>query len=340
MNRKVLAIVFTPLQYVNAKKFLRNNQCSDDSLILILASDKENVDPILEIVGGNCKLPFQKLTFLSFNITMILKAIYIKWFILRGDYDQVVIGSYNNIIAYFAGCFFYKKNKDVFLVDDGFATIAVFHNRNVEKKLNFNLNRGRIIKIVAFILNVKPSVLLPKLTFYSHFKLNTGSKKKIDSVVQARLKVNAQVKRRYDKSLCYFMGGPYVEKEMISLSDFKHIMKQIKERYAQNGITVKYCLHRFENEKPIGLEQIRFNKNIETVFEKELQHLPKHLCAFYSTALFNLAYIYPSINCIYYNITGKLKSGYPKKNIKLIYTYLSNDELLKDFNKSSKVSSK
>ncbi len=334
MNKKVLIVVFTPLQYLNARLFIKNNACHPDSVIMILASDKENITGIETILKGKYMFPFRYFKNMPFKLTVILKAFYFKMFTALRTFDAVVLGNLDNYFAFYLGHRYSKKQKKVYLIDDGFATVVIFRRRNEEKDFTIKSRSGAFHKSVMSVLGVKNTTVIPKLHIYTLFAIN--DKNAIDTVsniLQGENYINEALGRPV-KPVCFFIGGPTIEEGLMPLNDFTAIIERIKEIYARQGVKLVYILHRFEEKKPLSIDQLRFEKPLEVVFQKELAYLPSEVSSFYSTALFNLSRLYPQLNYSYYDIGERIEVPKRKKTIKTIYEYLSKDHVIKKLDNS------
>ncbi|PWH86410.1 hypothetical protein [Brumimicrobium oceani] len=321
MSERVLAIVFTPLQYINARSYIINNNCEANSKVLIFASDSKNVKSILEIVEENSIIPFKRIAYLPIRINWILKALYLRLIFNSENYDSILIGNFNNIFAYYLGYKFSEKRKKITLVDDGFATINVYKKRNIDGNYGFGFRKSILDKIIYKILRLKKTNEIPRMNFYTHFSLPNNL---IDHVLPAQK--NSFYNDELiipEKNICFFIGAPVVELDFISFDKFKSFINEIKTFYSKKGIEIIYVLHRLENEKEIDLKQQRFRKPIEIVFGNEINFLPSHVISFFSTALFTLYQIYPSINICYYDISKNIGNKTKKENVLMIYEYLS-----------------
>lgn len=127
-----LIIVFTPLQFLNALEYTRqeNRFCK----ITVLTGDKSNKEQIKKVdYNKQAKFPLSAFNAFPNKLFCLIGLLYLKHLLFK-NYKCVVIGNYNNVIGYSAAHGFYKKGSKVVLLDDGLATIKLFLNRNATKQ--------------------------------------------------------------------------------------------------------------------------------------------------------------------------------------------------------------
>jgi hypothetical protein len=321
MQKESLVIIYTPLQYLNALAY--KNQLGKKCKFLVLTSRKINIQQIRKIdKENNCNYPLKKICFFNEELLWISKSLY-TLFLRTSKYKEIIIGNYDNIISYFLALKFQGKNKEIILLDDGLATLNVYRERNELKILKSScLFGGKINLLINNILFKKN--YLNSITFYTSFDLQSIAAPRFDKVIKQVYEVIDNQNKIINE--IWFIGSPLLENNTISEEKFEECMNKVKSYANENELSFKYILHRFEKPK-VGLNCIQFDSPIEIVI-KDSNLFPKEVISFYSTALINIANIFPQIKCTYinlYKINGNLHA------LKYVYEAFEKHNNLKEF---------
>lgn len=321
-----LIIVFTPLQFYYAIKYIENSQ--PKCKVIVLSTSKINIDQIKAIDKDNIAVyPFMNFLFLSDELAWFLKLLYTRFILNTKNYQKVIIGNYNNIAGYLLTLRFDKKNKEVILLDDGLATIEIYKNRAIKQIFsNHNLFGGRFQKYYRKLFQIDGNKGVKSITFFTFFDLLKIAPSNFDQVVYVPDSRKSSNYKINGKSV-WFIGSPLVELNFIDKDVFNDLMKKLSFKFKNNNIEMSYIYHRFEKEKDFNFEDLKFNKPLEVVFFEQ-NVLPKTVISFYSTALVNLASIYDDLDFYFIDLS---KFAPINSNIEEVYKFLRMHNRLKEF---------
>lgn len=317
-----LVLVFTPLQYLNAVAF--KDQFNKKSKFIVLTTNRRNIDQIkLLDKDHHCQYPLEDLLFLPEEILWAVKLIYVTFFVSANNFSEVLIGNYNNVVAFVLALKFQRENKDLIFVDDGLATVNIYNDRNAKGVLRSpRLFGGQMIYIYRYFLRNK---FLQKISFYTSLDLESLTHLTCDSIIQQE--IMSGTKSRALSNEIWFVGSPLIEGGVLELKEFQHDVNIVRRYAKNNNLELKYILHRFESVED-DLNCQRFDLPIEIILNNA-DTIPKEIISYYSSALINIASLHPRIRCMYIN----LHKADPVKHNRLetVYKIFENHNNLLEF---------
>lgn len=321
MQAKTLIVIFTPLQFLNAISYIK--QTKQASKMVVLTGNLTNIKQIQQIDKDKiCYYPLRNLLWLHNEILWFVKFTYISFLSKLNNYKCVVIGNFNNVVAYHLACLFQRKSKEIILIDDGLATINIYLERNQYFRLNNHyLFGGKFI--MAFHKLFYQRLQIERVAFFTSFKLEKLQPIKFDYIIKQCV-LNNTVVERIDE--IWFIGSPLTENMIIEERTFFDYMENVKTYAQKQSCRLVYILHRFEKIKP-EINCIQFDKPIE-VHLASLNSFPKEIITFYSSAIVNIASQYPDLKCSYINL---YKDNNKLDRLKNVYEFLNNNENLSEF---------
>jgi len=321
-----LIIVFTPFQLMCAKNYCL--EFNETARIIVLSSSKKIINQIeLQNKQTHLEYPLRKILFIENNIMWLIKMLYVQIINIK-NYNKIIIGSYNNLPAYYLALRFMKLKKEIILLDDGFATLSIYSDRNQKNILKkTKMYGGKLTRLIMFLYPTLKKKSISKLTFYTIYKLEKIIKPVYDNVYEFSLKkIENTVK--IDDKLVWFIGQPLVNLKILNEIIHKEIVSNILDLCKKKNKKLIYILHR--NEKPyedLDIEYLKFNVSLESIVVNDSLTLPKPIVSFYSSALLNLKLMNNNINS-YYIENETLKGNY---KILELYNYFKKSSILELF---------
>lgn len=174
---------------------------------------------------------------------------------------------------------------------------------NLHKYINFKQKNFKEI-LLFHLLNVYSRFNLypiPKVTFYSIFKLDLPIQDKLINIDYSNLK-NGRI-YEVDPNLIFFLGAPQVERGNISLETYELLLQKVTDKNSDKKLI--YYSHRYEKEDKLnylkqkyGFEIILNEQPIEFYF-LAMDTLPAIIYSTYSSAISNLFSLFGSTLCFH-----------------------------------------
>ncbi len=298
-----LFIVTSPLQAICAIEAIYHFKIKDYQMILQLAEDIRNNQLFSLLKEYNINFSIVNIGFWKSSLLSLLPR--------RNGYERVFIGNYRAIAHYMYAFLFCKDGASIVLLDDGDDNIFLLKGYNDSnyahwkerckllyyRKIVPSLRRIKVGKylftIYADITNPKFNCVINKFSFFSKNKSHDFVNKGVFFIGT-----------NYD----IFCRSDNYPEEMVK-NGLEKCFKQLKQDYV--GEKVFYIPHgRDKTLFPRELcdlyeiEYVRPDKTVELMF-LDLGIIPKVVCGFTSTALYNIKLLFPSTQI--YNYTFDVK---------------------------------
>ncbi len=227
------------------------------------------------------------------KISLFLKGVFffIKYFFFNGD---VYIGDHrSNWMRFFN---YLPLRANIYYLDDGFATIVNYEK--ISRKNNF----FRKNLITRFNLKTLPH----KNVYVKKYSIHPVSNAKYNNNVA-------------------IIGCALSANNILKRIDYINILKKVIKCHSNNGVVYFYP-HRYEDIEVVN-EINRFctvhiaKVSIEDYFKEE-NEVPKVIISFASTALFNLAQLFPFSNVISVDVTSLMSDPKDQKRFGEVYNFL------------------
>lgn len=277
--KKNMILCESPLQYNNALSYIAHIEEDCDLIIIIRKNgdidndsqldSSKNIEQTKNVnVYSRTVRKNNKLALFFFSVSILLRFV-----ILNRRYNNIVVGDvrskWMNVVLWLT------SPRNVIFVDDGLATVA-----NIELMENFK-NKGTTSLYTIFdIRSDKINVIKKSL---KNTEAGDGTK------------------------IAFFIGGPYVEKNIITTDAYLSILKLFINKFSSE-YELYYALHRSENELSTSeLYNMGFNNIIKSQMpiEEKISTLDLGSCVIaglYSTALFILSKSLPGSYVISYRL--------------------------------------
>ena len=332
MRKTSFLIVDSPFQLLCGVEYILVNNIKPVKLIIV-NNRVENELQINQI--NNIYLSYKEL-FISKDIYNIDKTGLFSFYSFLSSYNKVArsINSYsveNIIIGDYANCYFRHlanvlNSKRVVVLDDGFRTI-----KTVTSIVRNSLEPKEYVKKVLSLFSYEPEYNsdVTLFTIFSDYVDFKNKEENSFSNIKDDLRNVPLVKE------LHFIGSPLVEDGIVDKDTYFRYLGNICDKYALDGITIKYIPHRREDSKKILSLTEKHNLHVNNIdqtielYELNNDSLPEYVLSFFSTALFNLKKILPSkVNIRYIKLSSK-EILERKSHIENIYDILKK-ELLKE----------
>lgn len=292
-----LIVIFTPLQFLNSLAY--RNQFDRNCKFLVLTTDRRNISQIDSLDKERiCKYPLRKFLFLHQELLWVIKIVYTLLFVYTKNYSSIIIGNYYNIAGFCLAYKFQEAKKDVTFVDDGAATVNIYVERNEKNLLRPSKLFGGLITYLLRYSRFLCNKYLNNITFYTCFELKNICQPKYDTIIKQNFMLNSK-RKEYCNEL-WFIGSPLIENRLMDKKTFDETINKVVNYAKSKNMKFKYILHRFENKKN-DLNCIKFESPIE-VFLDSVDKFPNEVVSFYSSAIINIASMYPYIKTYYINL--------------------------------------
>jgi len=275
-----LVLCESPLQLSNCIKVLSNNNQVQKSFFIIRLNGMQKNDLLIKKIISDHKL---KHYVVEINIASTLTSklhirflhLYVLFLLSKSNVINIFIGDARNKWMINSNTLFFYKNKNVFFIDDGMATL----------------------NSISYIERLQ-SKLVKKITVFTSFDIQSNI---VDIMKVDKKKKEVQI----DEESIIFIGSPLIEKNITNKSKYIDVLIKIAEKNKHFSNRV-YVLHRAENaltEKElllIGFNQvISLEMDVVTAFDTGLLSA-KQIVGFYSTALCQIDDLFININVIAY----------------------------------------
>ena len=304
MSQRVLVIVESPLQLINANEYIRKYDLTLDSDYYFISSRGVNnlnqlkkTFEILKLEGNITEISVVDIdnSFLT-RILFYMKVIKAAKKKNTIDYKTVLVGHMRSIYqAIFANTF--KNGKCIYL-DDGNSSISEQKTLREYKINSFSPWYKRIFPMI-FGLSANLKFNNNYLHFFTMYK---------DVIIEDHKHLKFYynefnyLKKEYDKKqtnteIIYFIGTPFYW-QVASYNNFKNDMLKISKIYKNKKVI--YFPHRYESQKQLDIIKSlhwkisTVNLPIELSLIKE-ENLPLEFGMFYSSASYSLSKLIPNL---------------------------------------------
>lgn len=250
--------------------------------------------------------------------------------------DKLIIGDLRGYNISSMATMNFKIKDKIVLVDDGSATLTLKKNYIDKGELylhNHERSGAKVkFKLLLFRLLNLNYKFIPSITLFTFFR----DKEFTDdpSVIYHSfdcLKKTEINEFNTQSNIVYFIGGPYVETDLMRGSDYLSILLKVKNKLSfVEDVKWIYVAHRRENDDNLkhiksetGMNVVRFNKPIELSFISAKEK-PVNVVSLYSTALYSLKILFSPENIIAIKPNMVI---FPKENhneISMVYKYYAN----------------
>lgn len=292
---KDLYVVKTPFQLLSATEANHKFKNANNELILLLEGENKNQDQMYNLLN---KEIWNDVKIIKYNglISLLQISFFIRK-IKKQKYRNIFIGEYRSINTMLFA--FNLNHEQTFLLDDGSVTIQI-QQEYINKRYpwleikNYKTIVFFLIIKYLFGLKIKSNKII---NLYTCFKLKAHSRQKIimNDFAYTKKLVNLKCKRKINKT--YFLGNRLSELNVLSEEYHIWLLKKIKCYYKD----FIYIPHRKESKRLLKLFKDNIDIQIEEIdnmIEFELIDkgiIPYCVAGFYSTALYTIHCIYPSV---------------------------------------------
>lgn len=324
---RILVIASTPLQYLNAKEYVHQYAEGQSVDIRVISADKLNLQQLDKINPNTHEMIFRSFVRVPLKPRWVLMCLYIRALIKPEPYEKLIIGNLNNPIHYYLACRFYEAGKEVVLTDDGLATVNVWNARNQSGYYGFQGTNKFYKSLLYRFLGCPPERLLPRLTFFSVYKLDTAPGQ------QDRVLTQQQQKslKPTNYAMAMFLGSPQVENGKMSNEVYVNLINSVAEAFQAKGVALTYVPHRLETSKALDCKQMSFSKPVELALVEDFDTIPLYYVSFYSTALINISRDFSNVKMFYIRLESYLKPQ-DWKQVEVAYQYFEQDPTFQEFN--------
>ncbi len=314
---KRLFVVTNPTQYLNAVEYVYQQGNEDDHMVII--TPFSNGIEELNKIGANSF--WKSVHFLDTQPYRNTNDR--KFWKVRSDFlysacrevqpSELVVGNLIDSIIYPFVLRKAKKIKSITVLDDGTPTLGVASKR---KKRNFYstyhfLSWTLLIKTLFYLKTFPPLHFPPKvLTFFTLFNISIRDGDKIITNDFKWLKT--KVKNRQVKDEALFIGANLVDKGLVSECVYLRSLQIIKQEIEFEGMKFAYCHHRGESARMRSAVK-KICKTVDFHMPLELALLdcskPVLVAGHFTSALFTLSRIYPTLPCRAYLFSEKQLQG-------------------------------
>jgi len=311
--KKNLFIISSNLQFINAMEAVEYFKLDNIIFLFINISIEEIIINFYTSIFNNIKYNFY---FYKKGLLSDVNNIKIINNLKKYNYNYIFLGYFshqNRLIS----CNLLYKN--LFLIDDGTYTI-ILHKELFFKEFfgtsmlitNKYRNKQKLYNFIFFIkklfyisFNLKNDFKSYELNFFTIYNLKKTKNEKIiyNNFFYLKNKISEK-KYSYDKHKVFFLGQALYNILDVSTDDYIFYIKKIIYLYKKSNISIIYIPHyREDNEVLIKLSKFKSDyfeiKKIDIPIELYLINssiLPFKIASFFSSALFSIKILYPSIS--------------------------------------------
>jgi hypothetical protein len=307
-----LFIIDNPWRFINAIEALNHFKTTNNILVIRKTKNDKNTQQVNNLIN---KSDWHKIIYMPVNNRSNFIN-YVK--IIK----QLKLENYNNIFIswdWFDRLVFANLNfKQAYTVDDGTSIINIYKQikNNTE-----NVSLKNKLKCLLFGLKIKSN---KSINFFTSFNLSSFDKHLVVKNNLSTLTKSYKLIEFKKTNAVYIIGQPLVTKNMISSYDYLTIIKTICNHFIfkfGTDIEIIYIPHRDENIdakhllRKNNIKIMNINQPIEKYF-LESKIFPSCVVSFFSTALFNLDFIFnENANCYFYEIPENTLLGYQKTEL-------------------------
>lgn len=304
MEKKVIAIVESPLQLINANEYIKKYAIEDNTDFYFISSrglynlnQLKNTFKALKLKGKIFEISVVDIdesivTRIKFYIKVIIAAKKIP-----SGYSLILVGHmisiYQNILANSM-----NGLKHVYL-DDGNASVAQINQLKKEKIKSFSPFSKRIFPLLlGFSANLRyDKRCLHYFTIYEDLIPDNHPYLCFDINKLNYLK-SEYGKKEINQNYIYFIGTPFYWKNKL-YENFENDIKKVSDFYKNKKVF--YFPHRYESEKQLSIIkslgwQIIDNSLPIELLLIQLANLPVEFGFFYTSAVDNISKLIPHMN--------------------------------------------
>jgi len=333
-NNKHVAIIITPLQYINLLEFYNQNTNLDkkNCVVILISHYKKSIE---QIEGIGFLKSFEKIIKpMVISRSRVVSFFYTLFVIFKYKKRNQILGYLNN-----SWCRSFLTQKTIpYVLDDGAASINIFNSRNQN---NFQLvakdykPTNKFSLLIEIFLNPTKKYSFP-INFFSVYE---GLKASKDDIIKLNKYsfIQDQYIRGKEKVVvdeCWFIGSPLADLGLIEEKKLNELIRNISIFYLKKNIRVRYFGHRTEKSGVIDIENVKFEPNDIPfeIFYLRSKEKPLFLASFLSSCLKNIEVMDESIELFSFYIpqeyrTEKLQKTWHKTQ--LIYDYFENHTRIK-----------
>jgi hypothetical protein len=306
-----LFLIQSPLQVIETYEAINFFRITNPSLIIRENDNRNNnfqIQLLLKLfnledfVIKRFFLPSFNGRKLSYFINLVKFSVFFLKKRKQISLDYIFLPEYSSGFTQFLYNFFLKGNTNIFLLDDGVATIYTYYK---QFSSDFFLN---LFTLFDFLVPYEYQIIIKHQ--FEYLKRFIFSERKY---------------LKFKEDTIVIIGQPLYEKNIISFKENLYLIESIKNIFKNKELI--YIPHRSESKekitriayiKDLKIKRIFYPIELFGYFEG---YIPSYFVSFISTALFTLKQIYKSKN-----IAIKLKNDIlpqnKRKNIELIYEIL------------------
>jgi hypothetical protein len=237
---------------------------------------------------------------------------------IRSD-DLVFVGNISD--AAFKWLLRSVTSDNVFVLDDGMATVSYLLNLADKKRFTFPTKRQVATAVIATVR--EPDI--SRITFFSIYKGIAAEGVSFLENSLSHLRSQTQQNPIERTNTFAFVGQPLAELHIISRERYVEIVEAVRARAHKVSAGFTYYAHRGEN-----LEALPASWNAaysSTPIEHELLRvgkLPREIYTFYSTAAYSLGLIHGSkVKCTAIQLPDECVHRSSRNQVKRIWQYLA-----------------
>ena len=275
--------VSTPLAVVNAQEAIVQLQLDTEATHLIVFDYRDDISNLIiskikAIIDGELwgNITFHKLPTFAQRITKFFEVWKLGNSLKRVDNLFVTHNGTTMALLLIKAI----KYKELILLDDGTATLALENDKNIQR----SKSKGE------WLLRLQPQ----DYTLFTIFDINRNNRTK--DIIRNTYQNLKCVNRESELENCVvFFGQPLVELGYVSQVDYLRKLKSYVEKVRSDVGAFYYVAHYFENKKNVdrvlnqlGIDERYYEMPPEWVFTKLDVKKPRYIASFASTALFTL----------------------------------------------------
>ena len=303
----VHCIVHTPLAYLCACEYLAHAGARERYLCVI-ATSRASAEQIRELASrdewtrifflreGRGPGTLEKILSLARLVKARMRFGALLARIPAGD--RVILSHLNNPYSRFVLQRRHESGGKVVIVDDGTTTLEEYGTLARSGRLRADDGRPRHSGIHARLeaqLFSSRDICSAEVAFFSFWPLQTGDRPHAPEILQQNsFPVLKAGLRPQDSLPCvYFVGQPFVRRELVNEKEYGDIVRRIAEQYRQQGLDFIYHPHRNEDPRLIaGFCEVRRNLKPFELELLEVGSLPRIVAGFYSACILTSLYLF------------------------------------------------
>lgn len=239
---KAMAVVSTQLQLINCVEYLSLYNIDDCDLIVFSTSKMREKQINYLLLKESYRFFFKRILYTNYTpnrlsgvLSTILTIFKIKRFINSNIYNCCILGNYkfceHRLCAYY--CTKNDKNTNIYVVDDGTATVDILVDRKIE------LQTGHLImfthnKVLRMWFNNRAQFFIPKsIVFFTIYDLSLSEYDRLIRNGYSYLKNNASsfsIPVEVLSADVIFLGQPYVQNGIVTSQRYNEYLQWYSKR--------------------------------------------------------------------------------------------------------------